>query len=191
MYIMLLENVNDEGIRRLMLSEVEIDEASSNGLNPSKYFSTAGTALYPALLREAVQDHDDRWLAQALRQNRCMNATAMRRKPKGGYTEVKVPVTAPDTFAEGEFNRFYARALCLAAIEGCVPSLQVYRAKAVAVPRAESEAKIGTMIDVQALLNDLRIHQGMDTALGLPPGPNSGLSVRLVANVAAVAGSVS
>ena len=69
--------------------------------------------------------------------------------------------------------------------------MQVYRAKAVAVPRAESEAKIGTMIDVQALLNGRRIHQGMDTALGLPPGPNSGLSVRLVANAAAVAGSVS
>jgi len=182
---MLLENVNDEGIRKFMLAEIEMDEASPNGLNPSKYFSPSGTALYPALLKEAVHDHDDRWLAGALRQNRCFNATAARRKPNGGYTEVKVPYTAPDTFAEGEFNRFYARALCLKAIEAGIPNLQVYRAKVVAVPRAESEAKIGTMIDVRALLNDLRTHPGMDTALGLPAGPNSGLSVRLPAAAAA------
>src|SRR5438445_8466650 len=144
---MFLENVNDEGIRKFMLAEIETDEASPDGLNPSKYFSVAGTAVYPQLLQEAVRGHDDQWLAEALRQNHCMNATATRRKPKGGYTEVKVPVTAPDTFAEGEFNRFYARALCLAAIEAGVPSLQIYRAKSVAVPRFESEAKIGAMID--------------------------------------------
>lgn len=29
------------------------------------------------------------------------------------------------------------------------------------------------------MLDDLRTHVGVDTALGLPPGPNSGLSVRL------------
>jgi hypothetical protein len=57
--------------------------------------------------------------------------------------------------------------------------LLVYRAKAVMVPRADSQAMIGIMIDAKALLADLRIHQGVDTALGLPNGPNSGLSVRL------------
>lgn len=184
---MLLENVNDEGVRAFMLTEMGMDEESATGLYESKYFSFAGKAAYPALLREALTNHDEQWLAEALRRNHCMNAVAQRRKPKGGYTEVKVPVTAADTFAEGEFNRFYARALCRAAIEGGVPSLQIYRAKPVAVPRAESEAKIGTLIDAKALLEDLRIHQGMDTALGLPPGPNSGLSVRLPAKANAVA----
>lgn len=183
---MLLENLNDEGIRQSMLAEIEMDQNSPSGLNPSKYFSFAGTAAYPQILREAVTNYDDQWLAEALRRNHCMNATAMRRKPKGGFTEVKVPITAADTFAEGEFNRFYARALCLAAIETGVPSLQIYRAKPVAVPRPESEAKIGTLIDPKVLLQDLRIHQGMDTALGLA-GPNSGLSVRLLARVNAVA----
>jgi hypothetical protein len=127
-----------------------------------------------------VRNHDDRWLAESLRQNRCMNATAMRRKPKGGFTEVKVPVTAQDAFAEGEFNRFYARGLCRLAIEQGIQALYIYRAKAVVVPRPDSQAKIGTPIDPNALLEDLRVHQGVDTALGLPPGPNSGLSVRLV-----------
>jgi hypothetical protein len=45
--------------------------------------------------------------------------------------------------------------------------------------RAESEQKIGQRIAAEALLRDLRAHPGLDTALGLPPGPNSGLSVHL------------
>lgn len=47
------------------------------------------------------------------------------------------------------------------------------------VARSASEAMIGSHIDPHALLEDLRTHQGIDTALGLPPGPNSGLSVKL------------
>jgi|ERR1041384_472173 hypothetical protein len=180
-----LVNLNDDKIRQFMLNEIDMDVASPNGLNPSKYFTANAMAVYPQLLRDAVRNHDDQWLANSLRQNNCMSATTMRRKPKGGFTQAKVPYTAADTFAEGEFNRFYARALCLAAIEAGITSLQIYRAKAVAVPRSESEAKIGMMITAQSLLQDLRTHQGIDTALGLPPGPNSGLSVRLVAAAAA------
>ena len=88
-------------------------------------------------------------------------------------------MTAADTLAEGEFNRFYLRALCRRAVEDGVPNLTVYRAKAVRVPRAESQALVGKAIGAQALLQDLRAHPGTDTALGLPPGPNSGLSAKL------------
>jgi hypothetical protein len=49
----------------------------------------------------------------------------------------------------------------------------------VANARSASEAKIGTQVDARALLADLRSHQGLEPALGLPPGPNSGLSVEL------------
>jgi len=173
-----LINLEADRVRAFMLEEVERDIANGT-LYLSKYFNGTGEARYPDLLRDAVRNHDDNWLANSLRQHGCMNATATRRKPKGGYTEVKVPVTAPDTFAEGEFNRFYARGLCRLAIEQGVQALYIYRAKPVAVPRPDSQAKIGTPIEPNALLVDLRTHQGVDTALGLPPGPNSGLSVRL------------
>jgi len=169
--------------RQFMLEEIERDIAQGE-LYLSSYFNETGKTAYPELLREAARSHDDQWLADSLRRNGCFAATTTRRKPKGGYTEAKVPVTAPETCAEGEFNRFYARALCRLAIEAGIPSLQIYRAKAVAVPRPDSEAKIGSMIDANALLQDLRTHR-MDTALGLPPGPNSGLSVRLPATAAA------
>lgn len=80
--------------------------------------------------------------------------------------------------AEGEFNRYYIRALCLRAIEEG-KKLKVYRAKEVGNPRSESAVKIGQEVDSQLLLADLRKNIGIDTCFGLPAGPNSGLSVRL------------
>jgi len=79
---------------------------------------------------------------------------------------------------EGEFNRYYMRGLCKYAIDNNIGKLEVYRAKHVDNPRAESEMKIGERICANQLLNDLRVNK-TGTELGLPPGPNSGLSIRL------------
>lgn len=57
--------------------------------------------------------------------------------------------------------------------------LVVYCAKQVTTPRRESEMKIGSRVAPRVLLEDIRTHPGVDTALRLPPRPNSGLSVRL------------
>jgi len=167
-----------EGVRQLMLEEVEMDLRNGT-LYVSHRLSNTGQQNYATLLKEAIRSQDDGWLAEQLRSHGRMRATEQKRKPSGGYTTAKVPVTAPDTMAEGEFNRFYARGLCRLAEENGMPDLIVYRAKEVANPRPESVRLVGTRINAQALLTDLRAHPGMDTALRLPPGPNSGLSVRL------------
>jgi hypothetical protein len=172
-----LESINDS-VRAFMAQEVEFD-LTRDQLYKSKHFNETGNATYLELIQQTVQHYDDDWLADRIRRGNCMNRTFVRRKPKGGFTEVPVPWNAPDSFAEGEYNRFYARGLCLHAIERGIPALLVYRAKAVAVPRAASQLMIGRLIDANALLQDLRTHQGVDTALGLPGGVNSGLSVRL------------
>ena len=65
----------------------------------------------------------------------------------------------------------------------------VYRAKEVVNPRAESVALIGKSLLAKQLLDDLRSNIGTDAALGLPPGPNSGLSVKLPLNVNSPAGT--
>lgn len=57
--------------------------------------------------------------------------------------------------------------------------LIVYRAKNVTNSRPESQMKIGQTFNPHQLLKDLRENIGTDTALGLPAGPNSGLSVQL------------
>ncbi len=168
----------DSKTRRFMLTEMDLDISSEN-LYFSHRLNELGRENYEILLREAIHNHTDEWLANELRRRGFLNAYEQRRKPKGGFTLAKIPVTAPDTLAEGEFNRFYVRGLCRRALEENISQIQIYRGKVVTQPRPESEALIGKVISAQALLEDLRHSQGVEPSLGLPPGPNSGLTVRL------------
>lgn len=167
----------DSAVRSAMLQEVERD-LDSGSLYQSPRLTDSGVQEWPRLLREAIRDHDDAWLADSLRNGGYIRAQEPRRKRDGTSSMVKVPYTAPDTLAEGEFNRFYARGLCADVVAGGGGEVEVYRGKAVDNPRSQSTAMIGTRIPAQSLLDDLRTAQGVEPALGLPPGPNSGLTVR-------------
>lgn len=169
----------DEQTRRYMQMELE-DDIANNQLYVSTRLSPQGEVDWPVLLRTAIVSGDDRTLTRELRAGGRLNAYESRRTPSGGMTSAKVPVTAPETLAEGEFNRYYMRGLCRRVLEENLGVVTVYRAKQVGRPRSESEQLIGQQVDPQQLLEDLRINIGTDTALGLPAGPNSGLSVRLL-----------
>ena len=168
----------DESTRKLMVDELEIDVANGT-LYMSPRLSPRGRIEYESLLRATFLEGDDQSLANDIRSFGLLNASEQRRTRAGGVSMAKVPVNAPETLAEGEFNRFYIRALCRRSIDEGTGTLEFYRAKAVANPRSASQAMIGRRIDASDLLHDLRTSQGVDTSLGLPPGPNSGLSVRL------------
>jgi hypothetical protein len=168
----------DSATRRFMVEEINND-IKVGTLYESPRLSPLGTQQYPELLRTAAQDGSDDSFAAELRVPVRLNTTEQRRNPKGGMTLAKVPITAPETLAEGEFNRFYARGLCLRAMAQGIESLVVYRAKDVVNPRPESVALIGKSLPAKQLLDDLRANPGKDIPLGLPPGPNSGLSVKL------------
>jgi hypothetical protein len=167
----------DARTRLLMLEEIEMDSQDEK-IYLSSYLSEVGKADWTSLLRSAAETGNDGSFGKELQKNGRINKTAQRRKPKGGYITVNVPVTAHETLSEGEFNRFYIRGLCRRAIEDKIPRVMVYRAKAVANPRPESEQKIGAQIDPAILLADLRQNVGVETASGFP-GPNSGLSIKL------------
>ena len=175
-----LEDLDDDETRRYMIAEMEYD-ITANTLYTGKYLSDYGVEDYPNLLREALEAGTDSSLAAALSEPGLFKETYEKRKPSGGFSSSKVPHTAPVTLAEGEFNRFYLRGLCQRVIAAGNGGIEIYRARASAAPRPESEAMIGQRLDAQTLLADLREHVGVDTALGLPPGPNSGLSGRLAA----------
>ena len=89
--------------------------------------------------------------------------TAVR---KGRTCRKRVPYTAPETMAEGEFNRYDIRGLCRSVIGMGGRTVLVYRARSSRVPRPESDALIGRLIDAEALLEDMRNHPGIDTAFG-------------------------
>lgn len=169
-----LANLDTE-TRSFMTQEI-ISDIAKNRLYTSNRLNTAGVESYPEIIKEAAEKHDDTWFASQLRGK--FNATE-NRKLKDKIISASVPVNANEMLAEGEFNRFYLRGLCLRAIQNNIPNLVIYRAKAVSNPRAESEAKIGTTINPTSLLADIRNNIGIDTALGLPAGPNSGLSAKL------------
>jgi hypothetical protein len=168
----------DNQAREFMLQELELD-IKNGTLYISPRLSESGRKDYENLLKEVFKNGNEVSLAKDLRSYGRMKITEQRHRPKGGFTTAKVPETAPDTLAEGEFNRFYARGLCCLAIEKGIHKVEVYRAKPVTNPRPESQAMIGKRIDAKALLKDLRTHPGVEPALGLPAGPNSGLSIRI------------
>jgi hypothetical protein len=173
-----LENLDDR-TRQLMLAEMDYD-VENHQLHISPFLSGQGQRDYENLLREALQGGTDETLAQSLREHRRILRTLPRRNPKGGYSISATPENAAQVLAESEFNRYYIRALARRAIEDGIPELVIYRAKPVSNPRPESEARIETTLPPQDLLDDLRSHPGDEApTLGVPSGPNSGLSVRL------------
>jgi hypothetical protein len=167
----------DEKTRAFMLDEVDND-ISSGQLYLSPRLTPQGRDSYPTALRDAIASGSDDSLRAALDKPGVFVAREMR-NTKHGQVSAAVPVTAPETLAEGEFNRFYIRGVCGRALEESKDSVVAYRAKSVANPRTDSANKIGERYNPQVLLNDLRQNIGIDTALGLPSGPNSGLSVQL------------
>jgi hypothetical protein len=173
-----LENLDDR-TRQLMLDEMEYD-VTHNQLHISPFLSGQGQRDYANILREALQSGSDETLAETLREHRRILRTLPRRNPKGGYSISATPENAAQVLAESEFNRYYIRALARRAIEDGISELVIYRAKPVSNPRPESEARIETTLPPQELLDDLRSHPGDQApSLGVPSGPNSGLSVRL------------
>ena len=171
-----LENLDDENVRRYMLEEVEQDIAEGK-LYVSERLLESAISNYTEYLKNAIQNGDSTMLAHELLTNYCLKKTEPR-KTKNGVIMVKVSSRAHETLADGEFNRFYIRGVCRKAIEESI-EIEAYRAKTVSKPRANSASKIGTTHNPNKLLEDLRSNIGIDTSLGLPSGPNSGLSIRL------------
>lgn len=165
-----------EDVRKYMEDEVNAD-ISKGTLYFGKNLSSQGIREYPRLLIESIRKGNEVTLAESL--IGLFNSHYERRTPSGGTTWAKVPGNANTMLAEGEFNRFYIRAICRKALD-LNKQIKIYRAKFSVSPRAESERKIGLYVDANQLLHDLRSNVGTDTALGLPSGPNSGLSVEIV-----------
>lgn len=164
----------NDAVRDQMAMEVQSD-TENGSLYISSRLNTLGQDQYPGLLIEAACSHDDDWLATQLRRSGLLAQTEPQKKRGGGTTTAKVPVTAAQTLAEGEFNRFYLRGLCLHAIATGSATVQVYRGKEVRNPRPDSVHWINRRIDAQEWLSALR--QGFEN-VDLPR-PNTGLTARL------------
>ncbi len=168
----------DEKTREFMLKELEMD-IEQGKIYISPRLNASGQSNWINLLKEAITHHNDDWLAYQLKVKGYMNTHESRKTKTGKVINARVPINAPETLATGEFNRYYARGLCLRAIAEGIDEVIVYRGKDVQNPRIESQYKIGQRVNAKALLEDLRNSLGIEPALGIPPGPNSGLTICL------------
>jgi len=164
----------DDATREHMLAELDRDE-TNGGPYRSPRLSTDGAASYPQLLREALAEGDDESLELALSEPGVFNATETYLR-NGVTRQRKMNRQAPQTLAEGEFNRYFIRGLCARIVEGGGGTVEVHRARESSWARPESESLLGTRIDAAELLEDLRSHIGEEPSL--LPDVNSGLSVR-------------
>src|ERR1700743_3560360 len=96
----------DERTRALMLDEFDADQADGK-LYRSTYQTPAGLNAWPALLRSALAEHDEAWLTKIASSPVYWLGWYQRRKHGGGYTQAKVPYTAPATLSESQFVCFY------------------------------------------------------------------------------------
>lgn len=177
---MALNYINlDHLTREYMKKEFQYDQ-EKNGFYLSNFLSENGKEQWPTLLGEAIE-YDDSWLENEIIRRGLLAQFYPRRKPRSTeMMQAKVPVTAAQTLAEDEFNRLYARGLSARVISEGDEFVEVYRARYSEHPRPESEAIIGKKINPSAILQDLRDNPGVDTALGIPPGPNSGITIKKV-----------
>jgi hypothetical protein len=167
----------DEITRKDMIGELEYD-LQSETLYYSDRLNQHGIDVWVSLLRQSIEHNNDDWLSVQLQTQNCLKSHETRNRAGKSYV-VKVPYTASATLAEGEFNRMYARGLCVRAIRQQITDVEIYRGKAVMHPRSESEFLIGKRFSATELLNDLRNSKGVEPALGVPPGPNSGITIKL------------
>jgi hypothetical protein len=163
-------------VRRLMQDEL-YDDMAQGRVVYSRRLRPGTEREWDALLDEAIQDRNEAWLAHQITVADLLKSHEERHLANGNVVEAKVPWTAAQTLAEGEFNRYYARAICRLAKERELPYVEVYRAKPVFSPRRRSQRFVGTLFHADTLYLDLRAHPEGSSALGLL-APNSGLSVR-------------
>lgn len=166
----------DNETRRLMVAEIQ---SGSHYISPR--LTTPGQLAWAGLLEEAATSHDDDWLANQLLSRGYLRTQESYVRNETEHTRRINQPQAAEQLAEGEFNRYYLRGLCLRASELGIDHLVVYRGKPVQNPRPESEVRIGTNIGTDVLLRELRRNDFVliGEVLGIPGGPNSGITCML------------
>jgi len=173
------------GIRYNDLNDLTRDcmfrEFSIGNLYISPRLTIQGQREWSNLLQEAISKYNDDWLSNQLQLRGYFRDEEIFTRDSITRTRKINKQNAAQQLAEGEFNRYYIRGLCLYAQSLGIDHLIVYRGKEVNHPRPESEAKIGKKIFIEKLLPLLRSNDfvSIESAFGVPGGPNSGLTCKL------------
>ncbi|MGK2856345.1 MAG: hypothetical protein ACSLFQ_03980 [Thermoanaerobaculia bacterium] len=168
--------------REYMIREIDLD-ASSGRLYLSPRLRPGSEHEYASYLRAAARAHNEAWMAEQIRRRRLLKTEEQRMTSRNEMLTMRVPVTAPYTLAEIEFNRFYARGVCARAIDAGMSEVELYRGKHVPQLPPESEAMIGKRVPADTLLQILRTAEGAESVPGLAAEPVPGLAIEALSGV--------
>lgn len=163
--------------RDLMLSEV-LDDIAGDRLYISDRLNDAGKEKYAIFLINAITRGDDETFKSYLDAGDHFAPTYIRQG-----SEVAMPSNAAQLLSQGEFNRYYIRAICLKALHQNMDMVEIYRGRESSAARSGSEARIGQQLPAKDLLDDLR--SAIGTAPQYLPEVNSGLCIKLIETPAA------
>jgi hypothetical protein len=161
-----------------MVSEIELDQTTITGLYMSKRFTQTAAQEWPELLLKAARSGSDVTLAAELVSRGSFIPKEPSRTKTGRPITKDVNSDAAILLAEGQFNMYYMRAVCLLALEQGRETVEVYHGKRVTAGRPESQERIGDELPAEEFLKDLRSTKGINSAYGMTK-PNSGLTVWL------------
>jgi hypothetical protein len=167
----------------------ERDELLRQGAREECYgkrLTREGWHAFDDAMPEALEHHNDDWLFDAMASPAYWVNLFARRKPKGGFTEVRL--NKPEEcrrLSVGEFNTAYVRGLARALLARGESNCVVYRAGAAENTRAECTAWEGREFPLEAVLGGHRARYypppGERSKWSVPSGVNCHHSIRAVA----------
>lgn len=144
--------------REFMLKEFENDEKNGKVYVSRRIKNDPITIkTYIRLLTEAFRNGTDSSLCKEIQKNNIFNNYENYMK-NGKLITKKIPSNAHEILGQGEFKRYYMRALCRQAIDGEHKSLIIYRARESKVDSEDAQFFIGKYINPEKLLNYLKIN---------------------------------
>lgn len=146
-----------EKIRESMLEEFIEDERNGNLFISRRIKESEPTIQkYFELLTESFKNGTDFTLSEAIKANNILKETEQYRK-NGVLKLRKVASNASEVLGQGEFRRYYMRALCKQAILE-YKDLVIYRGRKSNEKSLDAELVIGKQVNPEKLLEYLKIN---------------------------------
>lgn len=167
-------------------------EGLPEGRRPyGKDLTSAGWAAFATAMPEALDAHDDDWLAERMDRASYFRSARPRRTRNGGTTMVRVNLgEAIKQLCYGEFNIAYIRGLAHALQARGETHAVVYRAGSAVEARAECSSWEGQEFPLAQIIGGHRARywpQRDDGAWSVPAGVNCHHSIRAVTAAAQAA----
>jgi len=182
-----LDHLEYSGVRERMLKEWTREVGDLERRLPRAnwpFGADLNSSGWPRFLESipvALSERDMTWLAVQMNASKLWDPTRMQISKKGKPYPVRINIPAlAITLSYGEFNIAYTRAVAGMALEQGIPTCEVYRAGATAVPRWACTCLEGPGVSCAAVLEGERAYfTGRFAEISIPAGPNCHHSIRI------------